>query len=384
MTMPGRHLLGISACLLAACGATTPPTLGVSPSAQSSFIQIDLSADTTRQVVVDREAETYLGHPTTVLLEDGRSMIAVYPRGHGKGPLLMKRSADGGLSWSERLPTPENWATSQETPTIHRVFDAEGTPRLILWSGLYPARLSVSEDDGKNWSPLEPAGDWGGIVVMASLVETGPGRYSAFFHDDGRFIEGSGVASTFKVYSVSSTDGGLSWSAPVVVTQHPTAHLCEPGVIRSPDGKRLAMLLRENSRKHNSFIVFSDDNGVTWTQPREVPETLTGDRHVGRYAPDGQLVLSFRDTGLESSTQGDWVAWVGTFDDLEQGREGAYRVRLMDNHHAWDCAYPGLEVLPDGTFVATTYGHWEKGEPPYIVSVRFQLGELESLLGDDS
>ena len=59
--------------------------------------RIDLSADTARQVVVDREEGQYLGHVTTVLLEDGKTIIAVYPKGHGKGAIVMKRSTDGGL-----------------------------------------------------------------------------------------------------------------------------------------------------------------------------------------------------------------------------------------------------------------------------------------------
>ena len=67
----------------------------------------------------------------------------------------------------------------------------------------------------------------------------------------------------------------------------------------------------------------------------------------------------------ESPTKGDWVAWVGTYDDIVAGREGQYRVRLMDNTKGADCAYPGVEVLPDGTFVLTTYGHWTQGEQPY-------------------
>ena len=50
--------------------------------------------------------------------------------------------------------------------------------------------------------------------------------------------------------------------------------------------------------------------------------------------------------------------------DLVAGREGQYRVRLMDNKDDWDCAYPGVEVLPDGTFVTTTYGHWDAGREP--------------------
>ena len=38
--------------------------------------------------------------------------------------------------------------------------------------------------------------------------------------------------------------------------------LCEPGLVRSPDGERLAALLRENRRVKNSHAVFSDDEGA--------------------------------------------------------------------------------------------------------------------------
>jgi len=37
-----------------------------------------------------------------------------------------------------------------------------------------------------------------------------------------------------------------------------------------------------------------------------------------------------------------------------------------------------VELLPDGTFVTTTYGHWTEGEPAYIESVRFKLEELDA------
>jgi len=57
-------------------------------------------------------------------------------------------------------------------------------------------------------------------------------------------------------------------------------------------------------------------------------------------------------------------------------------VRLKDNTYGYDTTYPGVEVLPDGTFVVTTYGHWDKGEQPYILSVRFTLGELDVLAAE--
>ena len=360
--------------------AAEPPKRGY------SIPLIDLADQRYRQVVVDHEAGQYLGHPTTVLLEDGKTMIAVYPKGHGRGAIIMKRSNDGGKTWSERLPTPKSWATSLETPTIHRVIDAKGTKRLVLFSGMYPIRKAVSDDDGKTWSELEPIGEYGGIVAMGCVfpIKTAPGNYIAMFHDDGRYFPKNpserklAKPVLFKLYQTLSTDGGLTWGQPEVITQDSEYHLCEPGVVRSPDGKQLAVLLRENTRKHNSCVIFSDDEGKTWTKPRELPGSLTGDRHTAVYAPDGRLFISFRDTTLESATKGDWVAWVGKYDDIRDGKEGQYRVRLMKNTKSADCAYPGVEILPDGTIVTTTYGHWSQGESPYIMSVRLKLNELDA------
>ena len=368
----------LTAALILGC-TDTPPTSQANRG--YSIPLIDISDKTDMQVVVDREPGQYLGHPTTVLLEDQKTVIAVYPKGHGRGAIVMKRSEDAGLTWSERLPTPENWATSQETPTIHRVYDpADSTARLILFSGLYPIRMALSEDDGLNWTPLEPIGDFGGIVTMSSVERLANGNYMALFHDDGRFLRDSGERSSFDVFKTVSSDGGLTWGEPEVVANHASAHLCEPGLIRSPTGNQIAVLLRENSRQFNSFIIFSEDDGETWSEPVELPGALTGDRHVGKYAPDGRLFITFRDQTHESPTKGDWVGWVGSYRDLVDGTEGQYRVRLMNNFKDADCAYPGLEVLPNGTFVTTTYGHWIEEEEPYIVSVRFTLQELDAML----
>lgn len=344
---------------------------------------IDLDDDEGRHVVVDREEGQYLGHVTTELLADGTTILAVYPKGHGKGGIVYKRSEDGGLTWSQRLPTPASWSTSREVPTIHRVVDPEtDQKRLIMWSGLYPARLSVSEDEGASWSELEPVGEWGGIVVMGFVERLANGSYLAMFHDDGRFIGAKSQRQdpvVFSLYQTISRDGGLSWSEPETVWSGSDVHLCEPGCVRSPDGKTLAVLLRENSRRRNSYVIFSRDEGKSWSAPRELPASLTGDRHTPAYGPDGRLFICFRDTTRESATQGDWCGWVGRWEDLLFGTPGQYRIRFKDNQHRWDTTYPGVEVLPDGTFVVTTYGHWEEGQQPYILSARITLAELDGL-----
>lgn len=342
---------------------------------------LDLAGRTDLQTVVDRRDGQYIGHPSTVVTPDGRSILCAYPLGHGRGAIVLRRSDDGGATWSEPLPVPANWSTSLETPTLFRVADptkAGGeAQRLLLFSGLHPARLSSSDDGGATWTDLRPVGDWGGIVVMSSVVPTRDGRLLAFFHDDGRFLrpdgKGTGVGT---VYSTESRDGGRSWSAPRAILSKPPVFLCEPGVVRSPDGRRLAMLLRENTRTRNAHVSFSDDEGATWSEPHETAPWLTGDRHVAVRLADGRYFVSMRDMSRTSRFYGDWVAWVGSWDALERGDRGDLVVRLMDNHDGTDCGYAGVETMPDGTVVATSYGHWTEGAEPYVVTVRIPPSEL--------
>ncbi|QDV70007.1 BNR/Asp-box repeat protein [Rosistilla carotiformis] len=366
--------------------ALASPTHADDPLTTVTLETIDLTDQLRRQVVVDRETGLYLGYPSTTLLDDGQTMLCVYAKGVGRGAILYKRSEDGGKTWGPRLATPENWSTSKEVPNLHRVVDAEGKRRLLLWSGLYPARMAISEDNGAQWSELKPAGDWGGSVVMGFVEPLStPGHYLAMFHDDGRyFTEHGGSTETVTLYKSLSTDGGLTWSRPESVHRSSAIHLSEPECIRSPDGKRLAVLLRESRLRKNSHVIFSDDEGKTWTAPRELPLALTGDRHVAKYDSDGRLLVSFRCRSPHHAAktrpfEGHWIAWVGTWDDLVDGKQGQYNVRLKENTKGYDTGYSGVEILPDGTFVATSYGHWDEGLDPYILSVRLKLAQLDEM-----
>jgi BNR repeat-like domain len=398
--MPKPHILTwplLALGSLAALSQTNPPETDApaasgNPSANLINIPtIDISTETDRQSIVDRDPHQYIGHPTSVLLEDGKTILMVYPLGHGAGPIQLKKSTDGGRTWSERLPTPKSWTTSVEGPMIFRTVGPDGTKHLLVFSGRQVSandsgksgtriRLSVSNDDGETWSELTKIGDYGGIAAMASMIHLRNGDYMAFFHDDAIYWDRPDLKpkQQFRVFKVLSHDGGLSWSTPEVIASSDTLLLCEPAALFSPDGKQIAVILRENSRKAPSQIIFSDDDGKTWTSPRNLPLSLTGDRHVPRYAPDGRLFISFRDVVPHGPSYGDWVGWVGTYNDLVAGKEGEYRVRLMKNTAGVDCGYAGVQVLPDGTFVAVSYGHWADKQPPYDVCVRFSLNELDA------
>jgi hypothetical protein len=62
---------------------------------------VDLSGEKSRQVVIGAgTAETYQGHPTTVLMPDGKTIFAVWCINHGGAAGPMARSDDGGVTWT--------------------------------------------------------------------------------------------------------------------------------------------------------------------------------------------------------------------------------------------------------------------------------------------
>jgi sialidase-1 len=333
---------------------------------------IDLSAEKQRQVIVESIPGQYLGHPTTVLLADGKTILCTYPLGHGGPAAVLKKSVDGGLTWSERLPVPENWATATNCPCLHRLTGPDGVERLLVVEGGRDLRQSVSLDNGKTWTPFAPNG-LHGIVAPITIVPISGGRHLAVYHQGH---EGQD-RSPLTICQAISKDGGLTWEDERQIAAVPFADPCEPAVIRSPDGKQLLCLMRENARRYNSLMMLSDDEGRTWSTPVELPASLTGDRHMPRYSRDGRLVIAFRDMAEGSPTRGDFVAWVGTYEDIVKGREGQYRLRLLNSPTKGDLGYPGLELLPDDTFVATTYAVLNPGEKQSVVSIRFSLREVD-------
>ena len=126
------------------------------------------------------------------------------------------------------------------------------------------------------------------------------------------------------------------------------------------------------------------DEGETWSAPFQATASVSMDRHQHQYAADGRLVIVGRDTAAESPTRGHFVAWVGTYDDLVEGREGQYRVKLLPHHGGGSVEYPALERLPDGTFVATNTVRYRPDENYSVVSTRFTLDELDCLVARDA
>jgi hypothetical protein len=221
-------------------------------------------------------------------------------------------------------------------PAIYKLYDKEGKRRLFVFGGGFPAYSSMSEDDGETWRDITPLGAYGFESTINSIIELGKGEYIGFFHDNGMFYKpgnrlmevwhtGEGDDARTKaiwrvrtedggwnagrrygsvpvheredddwklihafpcngpypdkawdVFSIKTTDGGLTWSEPKHLLHDARAQYMEPGSIKSPDGKQILMMLRSESRGYNSFAMVSNDNGETWSVFKRFNVTSAG------------------------------------------------------------------------------------------------------------
>ena len=344
---------------------------------------VDLSGDVARQTVIAAGTPTlYQGHPTTITLPTGE-ILAVWSVGHGGHSGPMAKTADGGKTWTRLDDTlPATFREHWNCPSIYRLEGPDGTNRLWVFSarkgrdakgGWMPSIMS--EDDGATWKEMPPLG-FPCVMTFSSVVRLTDGRYLGLYHRG----PGGKDRPPLEVLATRTADGGFTWSEPVVVAKMEGRNLCEPFCFRSPDGEELCCLLRENSHLDRSFVIFSRDEGKTWSEPVKTPWGLTGDRHMGVFAPDGLLVKGFRDQAKGSTTSGHFVAWVGRYEDIKAGRPGDYRVKLLHSHAGGDCGYPGMELLPDGSILATTYIKYRPGaDKQSVVCTRVSLAETDPL-----
>lgn len=350
----------------------------------------------------------YLGQPDMVLLDDDQTLLTVYPAGHGAGPVILKISRDAGETWEEKTDTPNSWQDSLETPTLFKLNEN----KLILicgrpnWKGNQSGgwQTSVSLDNGENWSEFKthhanfPDGTKNYTsVAMASLISLKDDRWLGVYHDE-HFVN-------YKTYLTFDENGEERWSEPEPYLQPYRAleeayQICEVGLFRSPDQKTITALGRAQSHRHPSVLFFSHDEGKSWTEPTDVNPGLQGERHKAIYDPvSKRLVVTFREITLNNESPedwlaGDWLAWVGTYENLIQKQPGAFRIRLAEDWtntpKSGDTGYAGIVAQEDGTLIMNTYGHWDKQfsqnweggvltDLCYIIQAKFKLEAIENV-----
>lgn len=369
----------------------------------------------------------YLGQPDLIRTRTGR-MISIYPKGHGKGPLIMQISDDDGKSWHEKIDLPVSWKGSQETPTLY-VLDLDNhVQRLLLitscpgWGldsagNRYGWNTSYSDDDGESWSEYRhwfskrqsDNNDNDAIVAMASLIQLRDENHRPLQKWLGVYHSRNYV--NYKSYLTFGPNGEEQWSEPQAYLSEFRSieeeyQICEIGLFRSADGSKIVGIARSQSHNNPATLIYSQNEGITWSEPMDLPGALAGERHKIVYDPINQkLVVSFREIfydlnennqfdGCNDWVAGDWGVWVGTYEDLMNQEAGDYRILIAEdwsnNAKSGDTGYSGVVILEDGTLVMHSYGHWDKKfsskwkegittDLSYIKQAKFKLKDIEAI-----
>ena len=162
----------------------------------------------------------------------------------GGNDLVLRRSADGGRTWSHMQVIAEDGPHSLNTPCAVQVRE---TGRIILFYHRYPA--------GTNEGKVEPG------------------------------VEGDRIC---RALMITSDDDGLTWSRPRDITKQVkrptvvTSFSTGPGIgiqlRRGPYKGRIVMLTNQQGPRHqwNLFAIYSDDGGDSWGYGELAPNPTKG------------------------------------------------------------------------------------------------------------
>jgi sialidase-1 len=306
---------------------------------------------------------------------------------HGDVDLLMKRSTDGGRTWSAQRIVHEEGGDAEVTignpcPVVD---ERTGVVWLPFTRDNKAVFITSSADDGQTWAAprnisaetMKP--DWNWVATGPGVgirLTRGPYKGRLIIPSDhSRSVAGGGTE--WNSHMMFSDDGGRSWqiSAPIQTGGN------ECQVIERVDGSLLV-----NTRMQGDFhgfrgIATSTDGGMTWSvisQETQLPCPKCQGSLIRCAWPDanspGRLLFGNPNPNVDvgKKSRANLTVRISTDD----GRTWPV-ARLL---HDGPAAYSSLARLPDGT-VLCLYEGADRGSGSLYDSIRLARFDLEWLTG---
>lgn len=302
---------------------------------------------------------------------------------HGDLDLVMKRSIDGGQTWSGQLVVYEEGDTAKITignpcPVVDR---STGIIWLPFCRDNKTVFLTSSRNDGRSWSePVEVPNvvkaDWNWVATGPGIgiqLKQGPHAGRLIIPSDHRIDRGK--EREWNSHMMYSDDAGKTWQ----ISQPIQTGGNECQVIERADGSLLV-----NTRMQGGFqgfrgIATSTDGGATWSD-------IIHDRQLP--CPKCQAsLIRYSEPAVASP---GWLLFSNPHPPAPQnGRPSGARVRLtirgsQDDGRSWPVvrelhggpsAYSSLARLDDGTILCL----YEGGEKSAYQAIRLARFPLEWL-----
>jgi sialidase-1 len=224
------------------------------------------------------------------------------------------------------------------TPTGTLLAFAEGRRAGAGDAGDIDLVLKRSLDGGASWSPMQVVGDDGPNTVgnPCPVVDARTGTiWLITTHNLATDREKDIIAGTSQggrtVWAMNSKDDGVTWSLPVDITSSVkpkdwTWYATGPGVgIQLSDGRLMipANHAVAGTGAHRSHLIFSDDGGHTWALGAS-SDAGTNESQVAELA-DGRLMLNMRN----HPPQPENFRMVATSPDRGRTLSAAHAVRAL-------------------------------------------------------
>lgn len=301
---------------------------------------------------------------------------------HGDLDLLLKRSTDGGRTWSAQQIVYEEGGDAKITiGNPCPVVDARtGTIWLPFCRDNKQVLITSSRDEGRTWSPpreisdtaTKPDWDW---------VATGPGIGIQLTRGPhaGRLVIPSdhkrtlaGKQLEWNSHMLFSDDGGQSWQLGQPIQTG--GNECQ--IIERADGSLLVNTRMQGNFEGYRGIATSTDGGVTWSaieQEKSLPCPKC-QASLLRYSPE---LLLFSNPHPPASTDGK-PSGARVRMTVRLSRDDGRTWPVAKVLHAGPAAYSSLARLADGTILCL----YEGGEQRPYEALRLARFPLEWLTTD--
>jgi len=342
-----------------------------------------------------RASDPWLGLSGNTAIQVGIAFSGNSGTAGARSAVLASRSADGGFTWSAAVALADDdgsvYFNDKESVTID---PADSRYVYAVWDRLEgsnrgPALMARSTDGGISWSPPTIVYDPGpgGRQTIGNVIVVAPdGTVFDFFTELGP-APGNLNQTVGRLALVRSTDKGVTWSAPVPIADllsvgtrvrtAPTVAVRAGEILGSfgvdPRNGTLYAAWQDarfSGGTHDSIVMaWSEDGGTTWSTP--VP--VNADLDVPAFAPtlavlpDGTVGIAyydFRQPGTSTFQPTDF--WLATSRDRSNWRE----TRLAGNFD--------MRIAPDasGLFVGDYQGLTGFGSTFIALYVRTNNGDI--------
>lgn len=211
------------------------------------------------------------------------SWLGLFPHGNtSQVDVLVSRSTDGGRTFGPPVAVDtsgafndKNWTVCDNTASSP--FFGHCYTEFDTFSNVNLFQVSTSTDGGKTWGAPTTTPDHTGVIGGQPVVQP-----------NGTVIVPIDDLFESVILSIRSTDGGATWTRPVLVAQLLTD--THPGTIRSPtlptaeiDHSGRVYVVWSDCRFEarcsagtNDLVLSTSTDGVHWTLPKRIPTAPVG------------------------------------------------------------------------------------------------------------